>query len=393
VRAILVIAAKDLRQRFRDRSALILGFVAPLGIATLMSFAFQASEEFHANVGVVNADDGVLAGAFLGALEGPELAKVISVTPVDSVSDARDQVDRAVVDAAIVIPDGFSEAAAGGSPTPVDVLTSVDNPLAGEVARAIASAFVAQVNANRLSVATAIAAGASPARLGELLTAVSNVRLPEQTNQQPVSGKPLHAVSYYAPAMGIFFVLFAVGFTARSFFGEQRGGTLERMAAAPIRSSAILVGKAVSVFVYVLASLATVAVVTTVAFDADWGSPVATAAVCAAVAIAVVTLTAIVISAARTERQAEGLSSILVFALALLGGNFLFISAAPPLMRTLALGTPNGWALRAFTDLATTSGGLGHDLRLIAIPVLAIMLFSLVVGTIAIALSRRLVLR
>lgn len=393
MRAILVIAAKDLRQRLRDRSALILGFAAPLGIATLMSFAFQASEEFHADVGVVNADGGVLASAFLEALEGPDLAEVISVTPIDSESAARDQVDSAGVDAAIVIPEGFSEAAAGGSPTPVDVLTSVDNPLAGEVARAIAGAFVAQVNANRLSVATAIAAGANPARLDELIAAVSTAHLPEQTDQQPVSGKPLRTVSYYAPAMAIFFVLFAVGFTARSFFGEQREGTLERMAAAPIRSSAILVGKAVSVFVYVLASLATVAVVTTVAFGADWGHPVATAAVCVAVAIAVVALTALVISAARTERQAEGLSSIVVFALALLGGNFLFISAAPPLMRTLALGTPNGWALRAFTDLATTTGGLGHDLRLIAEPVLAIMVFSLVVGAVATALSRRVVLR
>ena len=33
--AALVIAAKDLRQRFRDRSAIILGFVAPVLVSLL----------------------------------------------------------------------------------------------------------------------------------------------------------------------------------------------------------------------------------------------------------------------------------------------------------------------------------------------------------------------
>ena len=37
IRTVLVIARKDLRQRLRDRSAIVLGLVAPLGIAALMS--------------------------------------------------------------------------------------------------------------------------------------------------------------------------------------------------------------------------------------------------------------------------------------------------------------------------------------------------------------------
>jgi ABC-2 type transport system permease protein len=36
VLAASVIAAKDLRQRFRDRSAIVLGFIAPIAVASLI---------------------------------------------------------------------------------------------------------------------------------------------------------------------------------------------------------------------------------------------------------------------------------------------------------------------------------------------------------------------
>ena len=36
MRAVLTIAGKDLRQRFRDRSAIVLAFVAPLVLALII---------------------------------------------------------------------------------------------------------------------------------------------------------------------------------------------------------------------------------------------------------------------------------------------------------------------------------------------------------------------
>ena len=61
--------------------------------------------------------------------------------------------------------------------------------------------------------------------------------------------------------MAIFFLLFAVGFTSRSFFSEVNDGMIDRIAAAPVRPTALLFGKALSVFAYGIASLTTVLVV------------------------------------------------------------------------------------------------------------------------------------
>jgi ABC-2 type transport system permease protein len=186
--------------------------------------------------------------------------------------------------------------------------------------------------------------------------------------------------------MGIFFMFFAIGFGARGFYLERAGGTLERLAAAPIGPGTILAGKSLATFVYSVASLGTVAVVTSLFFEANWGPPLIVLALIVTLALTVVGLTALVITASRTERQAEGFASILTFGLVLLGGNFIFLGGAPELVRNLALLTPNGWALRAFTDLA---GGAGWTAAVT--PLMAILAFAIGSGAVAFALRWRVV--
>ena len=385
ISTILVIARKDLRQRLRDRSAIVLGLVAPLGIAALMSFAFKGTDTFHFTLGVLDADHGSLATTLVETLHDPGLRQIITTTPVASRAAARIAVRGQKMGAVLVIPAGFSAAVLGDRPLALTTITSVNNTIAGNIAASIASSFVAQLNADRLSVATAVAAGAPSAQLAHLVALAAGLRIPEQVVQRPLGAHELKTISYYAPAMAIFFLLFTVSFTSRSFFVDRSQGMIERMRAAPIRPFEILAGKALSVFAYGTVSLATIAVITSAAFGAKWGNPVAAIVLGLALVLSVVCLTALVIGIARTQRQAEGFSSIVVFGLALLGGNFVFVSSEPALMRRLALFTPNGWAMRGFTDLATFGGGLGT----VVVPVGAILVFSAVVGTAAFLLAPR----
>ena len=56
-------------------------------------------------------------------------------------------------------------------------------------------------------------------------------------------------------------------------------------------------------------------------------------------------------------------------------------------MRTIALATPNGLALRGFTDLVADGGGLPSVLPYIA----GILAFAVVTGTAAVMRARKLV--
>ncbi len=385
MRAAFAIAGKDLRQRLRDRSAIVVGILAPVVIAGLMSFAFRGIESFNFTLGVVDLDHGPVATSLVRALQSPQLKSVITLRRLSSASVARDEIRRGVLPAGLVIPAGFSASIAGSRPESVVTLSSDQLPIAGDVTRSAVQSFVSQLNADRLSVYTALAAGAPMSDLSRLASVAGKLRIPLQAVERPVGAQELKVISYYAPGMAIFFLLFTVSYAARSFFVDKSEGMIERMRAAPVRPAEILVGKALSAFVFGALSLGVIGVVTSVAFGASWGAPLPAVVLGFVLVLSVVALTALVIGLSRTQRQAEGIASIVVFGLALLGGNFFFISSAPGVMKHLALLTPNGWALRGFTDLSTLGGGLGT----IAEPVFAILVFTAVVGAAAVALAPR----
>jgi ABC-2 type transport system permease protein len=380
----LLIAAKDMRQRLRDRSAVLVGLVAPLVVALLMSLAFSGTENFHYTLAVVDADHGPVAVVMLRALEAPSLRGIVTVRRFATPIAAEAAVRGRSAQAGLVIPSGFSAASTGPDPLPVTTLTSVNNTAAASVTSSIVSSLVAQLNADRLSVATAVASG-SATSVAQLASLATHLQIPERVLSRPVGAHQLKIISYYAPSMSIFFAFFLVSYTSRSFFVDHDLGMIERMRAAPVRPIDILAGKSLSVLVFGLTSLLVIAAVTTVAFGANWGTPPAVLMVCFALMLSVVAMTALVIVAARTKRQAEGISSAVVFGFALLGGNFVFLSASPTVMQRLSLFTPNGWALRAFTDLSTVGGGFGTALE----PVLAILGFAAGLGVVAAALARR----
>jgi len=385
VRTALAIARKDLRQRIRDRSALVVGVIAPVVIAGLMSFAFKGVENFTYTLGVVNLDHGAVSAGLVQALETPQLRHVVTVRPLPSAAVARSELRAGKLGAALVVPAGFSASVATSRPESLLTLSSDQFAIAGQVTKSIAASFVAQLNADRLSVATALAAGAPPSELSSLAGLASRLRIPLQSVERPLGAHQLKVISYYSPGMAIFFLLFTISYAARSFFVDRSQGMIERMRAAPVRPAEILLGKALSVFAYGSVSLLTIGVVTSLAFGADWGAPLPAIVIGLALILAVVFLTALVIGLSRTQRQAEGIASIVVFGLALLGGNFFFISSAPSVMKHLALLTPNGWALRAFTDLATIGGGFGTVVE----PLVGILVFTAVVATAALLLAPR----
>ncbi len=385
MRTALAIARKDLRQRIRDRSAIVVGVIAPVVIAGLMSLAFNGLNSFRFTLGLVELDHGPVTAQIVKALDAPQLRQVVTVRELTSTSLARSEIKSGKLAAALVIPMGFSSAVTSAHPESLTTITSNNSTIAGEVTTSIASSFVAQVNADRLAFATALAAGAPKADTAQMIAMVSNLHIPIQAVERPIGAHELKVISYYSPGMAIFFLLFTISYTARSFFVDRSQGLIERMRAAPVRPVEILLGKAISVFVYGVVSLATIGVVTTAAFGADWGAPLPAALLGLVLVFSVICLTALVIGLARTQRQAEGFASIIVFGLALLGGDFFFISSAPSTIKHLALLTPNGWAIRGFTDLATIGGGFGTIVE----PVVAILVFSAVVGAVALSLARR----
>jgi ABC-2 type transport system permease protein len=392
LRATLLIAGKDLRQRVRDRSGLVIAFVAPFVLAAIIGLAFGSGDtaRFSATYAVADADRGPLAARFVdGVLAGPGLAEVVTLRRVGA-AEARDLVDRGDADAAFLIPAGFSASVRQGGSATITVLESGANPVAGQVARSLAEGYTAQVAATGLSVRTALDAAGRPATMAEatrLAKRAAAAQPPVRLVDGGVGARQIKPSNYFGPSMAIFFLFFTVSFGARSLLVERRQGTLRRLLASAAPPGAVIAGKALAAFVLGVTSVLVMWLATTLVFGADWGDPLAVVALTVSSVLAAIGITALVVTLARTDEQADGYGSLVVFTLALLGGNFIYLAQLPDLLQRLSLLTPNGWALRGFVDLVADGGGL----ETVAAPVAVTAAFGVATGLVALVRARRMV--
>jgi ABC-2 type transport system permease protein len=397
MRVALLIAAKDLRQRLRDRSALLVSVVAPLGLAVIFSQLLGGSDGFRATYVVADMDGGELGRAFrhevLGAVAGEGSPFTIVDAPTED--GARAAVEDGSADAAFLVPAGFTAAIGAGQAVTLEVVGARDEGLATEIARSFAQRFGDGVVEGQLAMATALslaaesdpAATPDPQLVARLAAAAAASAVPPVTLVDATSERlQLSAATYFAASMAILFLFFSTQFGLVSLFEERRRGTLGRILAGPIRPEAVLAGKTLGSFLQGALALTVLVVATTVLIGARWGHPLGVALLCVSAILAAIGISMLVISFARTAEAAGAASSAVAITLAVLGGTFAPTAQAPEAMATLALATPHGWFLRGLGDL---QAGAGPGAVLPAVG--ALLLIALVTGGVGLARARRLV--
>jgi ABC-2 type transport system permease protein len=350
------IAATDLRRRIRNRSAVVTAVVGPLALAVVFGILIGGAEGARFTIGVVDDDRSPVSEALVdGLTDGEAEEGAVSIQAMGSTTEARRLVDDGDLDAAIVVPGGFAAAATSGGTATLTVLRSPDRAVSGQVAEAVATEIASGFRRADVAVRTVVTATGSPP--GDALIAEATAAPPAVTTTPARAGA--HRVSagaFYGAAMSILFLFFTVGFAPRSLIDDRRNGTLARVLATPTRPSEAIAGKVISVGVLALGGFVTVWAVTSIGFGARWGPPVGVLIVMVAMVLAACGVSMFVAGLARTPNQVDSLTAMVTFALALLGGNFVGPDA-PETLERLALLTPNGWALRAFTDLSAGVSG------------------------------------
>lgn len=357
MRSAATIAALELRRRLRDRSLLVQGVLGPILLAGIMGLAFGGGSgtALEVALGLVDEDGSPISTQVFDGLravvagdDGPPVV----LEDVATRARAREAVGDDRLDAALVVPTGFGDAILGGGEGPgIEVLATNEKRVSGDIAVSVAEQLAASLDATRISFAVASALDAEPPDRPLEPT----LRITEE----PVGGE-FNAVAYFAPSMAILFLFFTVGAGAKSLLRERADGTLARVRAAPVTVGSVLAGKALAVLVAGIVSLAVVWAVTATAFGADWGAPAGVALVLVGAVIAVAGIAAVLAGLARTEAQAESTTAATAVVLALVGGNFISPGALPPLIEQLSLFTPNGWALRALTELSAGGASVGE---------------------------------
>src|SRR6266536_3434034 len=392
MRAAWLICRKDLRSRLRDRSAVLIGIVVPLGLAFIFNAIFSgiSGGSNVISLGVVDADHGVASQQFTGqVLEAVGRSGLITIHTEPTVPRARALAARGTLAAVIVIPAGFSARVQAGQPASLQIIGNADAPVSTQVARSIAESYAADLNRIRLSVATVAAAnpGAAlpPARIRALAAAAAAATAPVAVRDVSAQTRELDQKSFFAAGMAVFFLFFTVQFGVSSLLEERNNGTLARLLAAPVTRSSILGGKLLTSFLLGVISMAVLVVATTALFGASWGDPLGVAVLIVAGVLSAMGIMALVATFARNAEQAGNWQAIVAVILGLLGGTFFPVSQAPGVLSKLTFIAPQAWFLRGLGDLR------GGGLEAVWPPALAMLGFAVVAGGTAMTRLRRMV--
>jgi ABC-2 type transport system permease protein len=385
MRAALLICLKDLRARFRDRSALLIGIVVPLGLAFIFNSIFSgiSGNSKAIDLGVVNLDrGGPVARQFVGQVLGAVgRSGLIAIHSEPTLARARSLAASGTLKAVIVIPAGFSARVTANRPASMQVIGNVDSPISSEVARSIAEGFAADLNRVRLSVATVVAGGtgqATPARIQALAARAAAAAAPVAVHDVSATTRQLDQKSFFSAGMAVFFLFFTVQFGVTSLLEERNDGTLARLLAAPIRRGSILAGKLLTSFLLGVISMVVLVVATSLLFGASWGNPAGVAVLVVAAILAAMGIMALVATLARNAEQASNWQSVVAVVLGLIGGTFFPIAQSPGVFSRITFIAPQAWFLRGLGDLR------GGGISVVWVPALAMLAFAVVAGGIAV---------
>lgn len=351
MRAALLILAKDLRLRSRDRSVLMFALIVPIGLTFLFSAMLPDVDEISVRAAVVDDDGGAITASFVDEVL-PALAAdgVLELAAVDGLGAAEEAIRVGDLDAAWVLPAGFSDAVTSGQGADVRLLVSPDATLAGEVARGIVTAWATRIETTTLAVATATQL--SGASVDVEAVAVQAAAADPGIALTPLlePARQLDGASYLAAGMAAFFVFFTVQFGVTGLLEERVQGTLPRLLAAPIPVWAVQVGKVLGAALLGLVSMVVLAVASSLLLGADWGPPLGVGVLIVAIVVAAVGLMTLVGSFARTAEQAGNYQGIVAVVLGMLGGVFIPLPATSGLLQLAASAAPHGWFLRGIAD-------------------------------------------
>jgi linearmycin/streptolysin S transport system permease protein len=388
MRAAVLISLKDLKARLRDRSALLIAIVVPLGLAFIFSLIFSGLSGKAISLGVVNADRGAIARQFISNVLGPAgRSGLIAVHDEPTAARARALAANGTLNAVIVIPAGFSARVVGNRPAAMQVIGNADAPISAEIARSIAERYTADLIRARLSIATVVHGGGShatppPARMRVIAARAATAAAPVAVADVSAKTKQLDQKSFYAAGMAVFFLFFTVSFGVTSLLEERNDGTLARLLAAPISRGSILGGKLLTSFLLGAISMAVLVAATSVLFGASWGNPAGVAVLVVAAILAAMGIMALIATFAKNAEQANMWQTVVAVVLGLLGGTFFSVSQAPGILSRLTFVAPQAWFLRGLGDLR------GGSVSVVWVPAAAMLAFAVVAGGLALTRLR-----
>lgn len=344
----LAIARVELRRLLRDRTNVFFLFIFPIVLILLIGASFGG--DFTPKLAVIADDNGPLGRELVSELDADDAIEVVTVTDDASL---RDEVERGVYEAGLVVGPGYTAALENGEIAEIDYLakagefgaavrSTVDAVIAGQSARIRAARLAEQRDGipfeQAFEVATAIS---SQMDASEVVYRSAGEPSERSSEDRFGSGAATQLILFT-------FVNSLAGSAA--LIQTRQYGVLTRMLGTPTSPTSILTGQTLGRFSVAAVQGLFIILAAALLFGVQWGDPVGAAAILLLFSLVSTGAAMVFGSLLRTEQQAGALVPF-GLAIAALGGSMVPLEVFPETMRKISRVTPHSWANEAFDRL------------------------------------------
>jgi ABC-2 type transport system permease protein len=236
---ITALASRIIRQVFRDKRTLVLIFIVPVVIMTLLYLVLTNTSSVHTLAIVPPAGTGSdrINTLVTNLLPGKDKLNVMYI----NANQVNDTLTKGNADAAIIFPPDFTQQVFSGQNPSVQIVLEGSDPNVAIVMRDLTGAFTHQ-----LGVAlSALKAQQAQTGQGQAIPPVLGGSLPfTVSDPQYLHGGPQYTFNdSIAPVfIGIFSFFFVFILTSIAFLRERSQGTIERVMASPMTRTELVIG-------------------------------------------------------------------------------------------------------------------------------------------------------
>lgn len=391
---------KDLRLWFRDRAGMLLGLALPIALVLVFGYVMQVafgggSAMPRVSLWVADEDGSEASARLVQELRSAEMLSVRPAAEAAALDAAtlRRRVADGEAHHALVIEPGFGAALDAGDAPPLVVVRDPGRTMETRIVGvALLQAFMAategkawpallgqmlqrqgmtEEGVQRLTDAArsvqALIAGFVGGQDGTAAEASANgapemasffeamVPVRHEDVQPPSRPKNLsYQIAQSVSGVTVMMLMFGLVACGSTLLAEREGGTLRRLFVAPIERRAVLLGKFLFCVVIGLVQLLVVFGAGELVFRVGTFRDPATLLVLGLTWTLCATSFGMLVAAwARTQKQAEGLSTLLILVFAAIGGCWFPIQIAdlPLAANIVTHATPTYWAMSAFQGM------------------------------------------
>jgi ABC-2 type transport system permease protein len=377
----------------RDRGALALSFVLPIGFFSIFAVIFGGQRESTPKLKVIVADEdhstasqrllrGLAAEGSLVVQRKPAAKKGVE-QPEYTAASAEAAVRDGAAPVAVIVPKGFGEHPISFGPATdegsrVQLLKDSSDVVAPQVVAGLLQKVVmtslpdlmAEQGSKYMDEETGGFTPEQRKRVDAGLDRLRKRQAGEQAGTAAASSTgsgeilPVHVrdvvgmnkqnpmVSFYAAAIGVMFLLFTASGTAGSLLEEAENGTLDRVLSSQVNMTTLLAGKLTFSTLLAFSQLVLMFLWAWAVFHLDlWTHIPGFVVMGLSTAFAVGAFGMLLASVCGTRAQLGALSTLVILLMSSIGGSMFPRYLMPEAIQKAGLLTLNAWAIDGFTKV------------------------------------------